>query len=54
MLSVSILDVQPVSEPTEAAESPYLRGAVLADGELVGIVDLKAALDAVAPEGSPR
>ncbi|MDQ3631441.1 MAG: chemotaxis protein CheW [Actinomycetota bacterium] len=50
----SILDVASVPEPSEAAESAYLRGAVLADGELVGIVDLGAALDAVGPGRSAR
>lgn len=50
----SILAVEPVSQPTEAAASAYLRGAVLADGELVGIVDLGAALDSVARERSPQ
>lgn len=44
----AILDVESVSQPIEAAESEYLRGAVLADGQLVGVVDLSAALDAVA------
>lgn len=50
----SILDVTALPEPTEAAESEYLRGAVLADGELIGIVNLGVALDAVARERSPR
>ncbi|MDQ6750441.1 MAG: chemotaxis protein CheW [Actinomycetota bacterium] len=44
----SVLDVAAVPEPTEAVESPYLRGAVLVDGALVGVVDLSAALDALA------
>lgn len=49
----AILDVESVSQPTEPAESEYLRGAVLSDGQLVGIVDLGAALDAVARDRSP-
>lgn len=48
----AILDVESVSQPTEAAESEYLRGAVLSDGQLVGIVDISAALDAVVRDRS--
>lgn len=50
----AILDVEPVSEPIEAAECEYLRGSVLADGQLVGVVDLSAALDAVAGNRATR
>jgi chemotaxis signal transduction protein len=50
----AILDVEPVSEPVEAAECEYLRGSVLADGQLVGVVDLSAALDAVAGNRATR
>lgn len=49
----SILEVESFGQPTEAAESEYLLGAALTDGELVGIVDLGAALDSVA-RGAPR
>ncbi len=48
----AILDVESVSQPTEPAASEYLRGAVLSDGHLVGIVDLSAALDAVVRDRS--
>jgi len=48
----AILDVESVSQPTEPAASEYLRGAVLSDGQLVGIVDLTAALDAVVRDRS--
>lgn len=49
----AILDVESVSQPVEAVESACLRGAVLTDGQLVGVVDLCAALDAVAGDRSP-
>ena len=44
----SVLDVAVIPEPAEAAESPYLRGASLVDGALVGVVDLAAAMNALA------
>ena len=44
----SVLDVAVVPEPAEPAESPYVRGASLVDGALVGVVDLPAALGALA------
>lgn len=48
----SVLDVATV-QPTEAAESKYLRGAALVDGALVGVVDLPAAFDALTGAGFP-
>lgn len=48
----SIPEVEAFAQPTEAAESEYLVGAALVDGDLVGVVDLGAALDSVAREGS--
>jgi len=50
----AVLDVESVPQPIEAAESEYLRGAVLADGQLVGVVDVGAALDAVGGARSTR
>lgn len=44
----AVLDVAALGEPTEAAESPYLRGAALVDGALVGVVNLPATLHALA------
>jgi len=46
----SILEVEAFAQPTEAAESDYLVGAALVDGDLVGVVNLRAALDSVAAE----
>jgi len=48
----AVSDVGLVSEPTEAVESPLLRGATFVDGALVGIVDLPATLDAVVSESA--
>ncbi|MCW2998476.1 MAG: CheW protein [Solirubrobacterales bacterium] len=39
-------------EPTDEAAGPLTRGAVLHDGELVGIVDIPALLDAVTGSGA--
>jgi len=43
------MDVGELGAATEEVESPYLSGAVLVDGALVGIVDVEALLAAVAP-----
>lgn len=43
----SVSEVGFVGEPTEAVDSPYLRGATFIDGALVGVVDLATALDAL-------
>jgi purine-binding chemotaxis protein CheW len=45
----STVDVGELGAATEEVESPYLTGAVLVDGALVGIVDVEALLAAVAP-----
>jgi purine-binding chemotaxis protein CheW len=42
-------DVGELGAPTEEVDSPYLSGAVLVEGALVGIVDVSALLAAVAP-----
>jgi chemotaxis signal transduction protein len=41
----SVVDVGPLPPASEAADSGYLTGTTLVDGELVGIVDIAAALD---------
>jgi chemotaxis signal transduction protein len=42
--------IEAVPEPSEDSASPLLSGAVLVDGELVGIVQTGALLDTLAPE----
>lgn len=46
----AVSDVGPVAAPTQAVESSLLRGATFVDGALVGIVDLRATLDAIGGE----
>jgi chemotaxis signal transduction protein len=46
----SVVDVGALPDATEAAESDYLSGATLIDGALVGVIDLPAVLEALAPE----
>jgi purine-binding chemotaxis protein CheW len=41
----SVVGVEPVPKPSEAAESPHLVGAALIDGSLVGVIDVKSVLD---------
>jgi purine-binding chemotaxis protein CheW len=45
----SIVAVDELPDATEQAPSRLLRGAALMDGQLVGVLDLEAAFDAVAP-----
>ena len=42
----SVVGVEPLPDAREEAESPHLRGAALADGALVGLVDVASVLDA--------
>jgi purine-binding chemotaxis protein CheW len=46
-----VLDVDALPDPVEPTESPYLSGAALIDGTLVGLLDADAIL---APVGSPE
>jgi len=39
-----VSDVCELAEPTEETHSPYLRGAVLAEGALIGVVDVEGVL----------
>jgi chemotaxis signal transduction protein len=48
----AVVDVGVVAEPSEEAESTYLTGAALIDGELVGVVNVVAVLDALTPEST--
>jgi purine-binding chemotaxis protein CheW len=48
----SVVDVGLVPPPSEPTESPYLTGAALVDGDLVGIVDLKGLVAGLAAEGA--
>jgi purine-binding chemotaxis protein CheW len=50
----SVLDVGELPEPSEPTESPYLCGATLIDGTLVGMLDVDALLSpGASPEASP-
>jgi purine-binding chemotaxis protein CheW len=44
----SVVGVEQMPEDLEEVEPPHLVGAALTDGALVGIVDVKSVLDAVA------
>ena len=44
-----VLEVGELPEPEEAVESPLLAGAILVDGRLIGMVDVPALLEALAP-----
>jgi chemotaxis signal transduction protein len=44
-----IVDVGELGDATEEADSPYLSGAILVDGALVGVVDLAVILNALSP-----
>lgn len=47
-------DVCELPSPSQAAESPYLEGAALVDGALIGIVDVAAVMGcATTAEGAP-
>jgi chemotaxis signal transduction protein len=43
-----VTDVSELSGATQQTESPFLFGSTLAEGELVGIVDIEVVFDAVA------
>jgi purine-binding chemotaxis protein CheW len=47
-----VTDVGVLADAEEATESEYLAGAVLDDGELVGVVDLERVFAALALEGA--
>jgi purine-binding chemotaxis protein CheW len=47
----SVAGVEQLPEATEEAGSPHLAGAALADGALVGLVDLASVLDAAQGTG---
>ena len=47
-----VTDVEPLPAAAEEGGSPYLRGAALLDGALVGVVDVAALFDAVQGGGS--
>jgi purine-binding chemotaxis protein CheW len=46
----SIVAVAELPDATHAAASAFVTGAALVDGDLVGVLDLSAAFDAIAPE----
>ena len=45
-----VIEVGEFADPEEAVESGLLLGATMVDGVLVGVVDVPALLDAIAPE----
>jgi twitching motility protein PilI len=47
----SIIGVEHLPEASEEVDSPHLVGAALADGALVGVVNVRSVLDAV--QGAP-
>jgi purine-binding chemotaxis protein CheW len=49
-----VVDVGPLPEPSEEAESEYLRGATLVDGTLVGVLDLPAVVGRLSTEVTGR
>jgi chemotaxis signal transduction protein len=50
----SVLDVNQLPESSEPTDSPFLSGAALIDGTLVGLLDVDAILSPVGPsEASP-
>jgi purine-binding chemotaxis protein CheW len=44
-----VIDVGELPEPSEQVDSPFMTGAVLVDGVLVGILDADAVLSSVGP-----
>jgi chemotaxis signal transduction protein len=42
-----VVDVGELQDPTEATESALLAGATLADGDLIGVIDLDRVFDAL-------
>jgi purine-binding chemotaxis protein CheW len=48
----SIVGVGELPDATHAAASAFVAGAALVDDELVGVLDLAATFDAIAPESS--
>jgi purine-binding chemotaxis protein CheW len=47
-----VIEVGPMPDPTQGAESGYLKGAALVDGALVGVIDLPALLEALTGAGT--
>jgi purine-binding chemotaxis protein CheW len=46
-----VVDVGALGEVTEDVDSPYLHGAILVDGALVGLIDVGALFERIAPSG---
>jgi purine-binding chemotaxis protein CheW len=49
----ALVDVGELPDPSEQVDSPYLNGAALVDGILVGILDADAILSAVGASEAP-
>jgi len=46
-----VSDVTDIDAEPEPSESPLLRGAVLVDGVLIGLLDVRALMNAASPRG---
>jgi chemotaxis signal transduction protein len=49
-----VSDVGVLPEPAEEADSPLLAGALLADGALIGVIDVPRVLDSLERQVSGR
>jgi purine-binding chemotaxis protein CheW len=49
----AVVDVGALGEVTEEVDSPYLRGALLVAGALVGVIDIAALFARLSPSGDP-
>jgi purine-binding chemotaxis protein CheW len=45
----AVLEVAELPDPEEAVESPFLLGAALVDGALIGVIDVPGLLAAITP-----
>jgi purine-binding chemotaxis protein CheW len=50
----SVLDVSELADPSHETDSPFLHGAVLLDGTLVGLLDVDAILFCTEPRATSR
>ena len=48
----AVTEVSELDAAEEGVDSPLLEGAVLVDGRLIGLLDVPALLDALAPDGA--
>jgi purine-binding chemotaxis protein CheW len=48
----AVIEVEKLSGEVEEVDSPYLEGAVLVDGALVGLVDVPAVFESLVPDAA--